>query len=99
MLKKGREENLVRSQQWPQIEGKVHEIQWDSSLPREGLLYSYSCAAGYYSGFYWHWFERTNIREVKAGDRINLRCNPENAGESVFIGFQESPMPSVVKGF
>ena len=51
MLKKGREENLVRSQQWPQIEGKVHEIQWDSSLPREGLLYSYSCAAGYYSGF------------------------------------------------
>jgi hypothetical protein len=99
MFKKGRREDLVRSQRWPEIEGNIHEIQWDSSLPREGLLYAYSCEAGYYSGFYWHWFERTNISEVKVGDRINLRYNPENAEESVFIGFQESPLLSVVKGF
>ena len=90
-----REKSLTRSARWPQAEGSVHQIIWDSSLPREQILYSYSTNNGYFSGFFWRWFEPANAREVRVNDRIVLRYNPENPEESVFLIFRDTD-PSVI---
>ena len=76
---------LARSEGWPETEGTVSSVGWDSSFPRENLLYSYSTERGYYSGSYWHWFERTKAREIKPGDRVQLRYSAENPEESVVL--------------
>ena len=85
--KRQRWHELNQSEGWPQPEGTIMSKNWDSSLPREELLYSYSVAEGYYSGSHWLWFERSEPREVKVGDRIVLRYRPNSPERSVFLGF------------
>jgi len=99
-----RQKSLARSVHWSQTEGTVHQIIWDSSLPREQMVYSYSTDKGYFSGSSWRWFERTSAREVRVGDRLVLRYDPETPEESIFVDFQEGDssvisVPSVVKRF
>ena len=85
--KRQRSNELHESEGWPEIEGTVQSKKWDSSLPREGLQYSYSTPHGYYSGNYWLWFERSAPHEVRVGDRILLRYKPDNPENSVFLRF------------
>jgi hypothetical protein len=85
-----RKRDLVRSTLWPRVEGTVHQIKWDSSLPREGLQYAYDSGKGYYSGLFWRWFERDKARQIKVGDRVLLGYNPENPDDSVLVEFQET---------
>jgi hypothetical protein len=77
--------SLARSERWPQTDGSIFSINWDSSLPREELLYSYSSERGYYSGSHWRWFDSANAHEVRVGDRITLRYDPDNPEKSVFL--------------
>lgn len=69
------------------MEGTVLLIKWDSSFPREEILYSDCTEQGYSSGSYWHWFDASDPREVRIGDRISLRYNREDREESVFLSF------------
>jgi hypothetical protein len=85
--KRERRHDLHESEGWPQAEGAIHSKKWDSSLPREELLYSYSTAQGYYSGTHWLWFERSEPHEVKVCDRIILRYMPDDPQRSVFLRF------------
>jgi len=82
-----RNRHLERSRKWAQTEGTVHGINWDSSCPREEVVYSYSTKRGYYSGSCWHWFDSSNPRQVRVGDRIALRYDPADHEKSVFLGF------------
>jgi hypothetical protein len=82
-----RRHELRESEGWPQAEGTIMSKSWDSSLPREELLYSYSTPAGYYSGSHWLWFERSEPHEVKVGDQILLRYCPDSPERSVFLKF------------
>jgi hypothetical protein len=92
---------LSRSKHWPQTQGLISSIQWDSSLPREGLHYSYSSEEGYFAGFSWRWFDASIPVEVRPGDRVLLRYNPEDPDESVVLGYQQvnASVPSVVNRF
>jgi hypothetical protein len=76
---------LARSQGWPETGGTVHQIMWDSSNPREEIMYSYSAQDEYYSGAAWIWFESPNERQPHVGDKIRLRYNQRNPEESVFV--------------
>ena len=87
LYKSQRHQDLHESEGWPEAEGTVVSKKWDSSLPREELLFSYSTSQGYYSGSYWTWFERSEPREVKVGDRIVLRYRPDDPERSVFLKF------------
>jgi hypothetical protein len=95
---------LLRSEGWPQAEGIVNSIQWDSSLSREGLRYSYSPEQGNFSGFSWRWFDASIPVEVRSGDRVLLRYNPEDPDESVvlecrLVNSSALSVPSVMKRF
>ena len=79
--------SLAWSRTWPEIEGTIEAINWDSGSPREEIVYSYSTERGYYSGSYWRWFDLSNIREVRVGDRLMLRYNPREHDKSVFLKF------------
>jgi|SRR5579872_1061391 len=79
--------SLEKSEGWPETEGTVFNIGWDSSNPREEIIYTYSANGEYYSGSCWRWFEHSNTQEVRAGGRLVLRYNPENRSESVFLRF------------
>jgi hypothetical protein len=83
-----RKKDLSKSKTWPNLDGVIHQIEFDSSLPSEGLRYAYECEKGYYSGPHWRWFERDKPRAVKIGDRIILRYSPEKPEDSVFVDFQ-----------
>jgi hypothetical protein len=85
--RKQRSQDLHESEGWPEAEGTIHSKKWDSSLPREELVYSYSTNGGYYSGSHWVWFERSEAHEVKVGDRMVLRYRPGKPDESVFLRF------------
>ena len=87
-----RDRFLVRSTSWPETEGSIYRVVWDSSLPREQLLYSYSTKGDYFSGGSWHWFERSDARQLTAGDKITVRYNPAYPEESVFVEFKERPV-------
>jgi hypothetical protein len=82
-----RRRSLTRSQHWPQTQGTVLVINWDSSCPREEILYSYTTEQGYQSGSHWHWFDRLDPRQVRVGDQIVVRYDPDNQQESVFLQF------------
>ena len=41
----------------------------------------------YYSGSHWHWFDKSDAREVRAGDRVAVQYNIEHPEESVFLRF------------
>ena len=78
---------LERSQDWPKTQGTVFVIKWDSSCPREEIIYSYSTEQGYQSGSFWHWFDRSDPRQVTVGDRVVVRYDPANHEDSVFLQF------------
>jgi hypothetical protein len=103
MFERQREKDLSRSTSWPKVEGVIRQIEWDTSLPREGVRYSYNSDKGYYSGLYWRWLERDKPRNARIDDHILLSYNPDNPEDSVFLDFQEANSPmdsvsSVVKG-
>jgi len=85
--RKQRRQDLQESEEWPEAEGTIHSKKWDSSLPREELLYSYATKEGYYSGSHWFWFERSDAREVKVGERVVVRYRPGKPEESIFVRF------------
>lgn len=92
-----RKRALRRSLGWPEVHGEVYRVVWDSSLPREQILYSYSTEAGYLSGVAWRWFDDTNVQEVRVGGRVALRCNPANTEQSVLLRLvEEDEMESSV---
>jgi hypothetical protein len=77
---------LAGSETWSLAEGTIQEIKWDSSLPREEVVYCYTAEGEYYSGSYWHWFDPSNVGQVRVGDRITLRYNAVQRENSVFLG-------------
>ena len=82
-----RRQSLARTAAWPEVEGKVHTVTWDASYPREEIAYAYSTESGYHSGSYWRWFDSSDVRNVQIGDRLALRCDPEDHDKSVFLSF------------
>jgi hypothetical protein len=78
---------LKQSQDWPQTQGSVLVINWDSSCPREEILYSYATEQGYQSGSFWHWFEPSNQRQVRVGDKVVVRYDPTNHENSGVLQF------------
>ena len=97
-----RQRLLLKSEHWPQVRGAVSSVQWDSSLPREGLWYAYNPPEGYYSGFCWRWFDSAVPMHVLAGDLVLLRYNPKNPDESVIVGYEpqhsELAIPAELRG-
>src|SRR5258706_2077044 len=79
---------LGQSEGWPETYGTIHSIRWDTSFPREEVLYSYNTGSEYYSGLCWHWFDKSDARELKIGDRVVLRYSRENPAKSVFVEFR-----------
>lgn len=82
-----RRRDLARSGNWPKVEGTIHEVKSDFSHPRERIDYFYSTDRGYYSGSFWHWFDRANPRQVLVKDRIVLRYDPTDHEHSIFLQF------------
>lgn len=82
-----RTRSLRISQHWPQTQGTVLVINWDSSCPREEILYSYRTEQGYQSGSYWHWFHPSELRQVRVGDQLVVRYDPTNHEDSVLHQF------------
>jgi len=80
-----RQRELKQSKNWPETEGTILSINWDSSNPREEIMYSYSTKEGLQAGAYWRWFDLDNVREVRGGDHITLRYNPQQHDKSVFL--------------
>jgi hypothetical protein len=50
-------------------------------------MYCYTTEQGYHSGSYWHWFDPLTLHQVREGDRIVVRYNPEQPDNSVFSDF------------
>ncbi|MGO9574112.1 MAG: DUF3592 domain-containing protein [Terriglobales bacterium] len=80
-----RDRSVTRSEKWSQTVGTVQSINWDSSFPREEVVYSYTTEQGYHSGSYWRWFDRSDASQVRVGDQVTLRYNPEHHDSSVFL--------------
>jgi|SRR5579862_1080021 len=76
---------LARSSGWLEVEGTVESVQWDTSLPREEIAYSFTTERGDQSGYQWIWFDSPNERQPRVGDKIKLRYDPRNPEESIFI--------------
>lgn len=85
-----RKRSLERSEGWPETEGTVQRVGWDSSFPREEIAYFYSTPQGYYSGSTWRWFDSADAREVRPDDKVVLRYNLGDPGESVLVMCVES---------
>jgi hypothetical protein len=82
-----RKRSLSMSATWPETQGIVASIDADSRLSRERIVYSYSTDSGYYSGFYWRWLDPSEVRYGQTGDKVLLRYDPKENGNSVFLGF------------
>ena len=82
-----RKQALAQTEGWPEVEGTVHSVQPDRSCPREEITYRYSTEHGYYSGFFWRWFDSSDVRNVQVGERLVLRYDPASHDKSVFLRF------------
>ena len=82
-----RKRSLAASEDWPKGEGTVFSVTCDVSNPRERIVYSYSTDRGYYSGSFWHWFDASDRRQVRIGDRVALRYCPQDPEKSVCVKF------------
>jgi hypothetical protein len=80
-----RRHNLSRSKGWPEIEGIVESIQWDSSFPREEVSYSFRTNEGDFSGYNWVWFESPNDPQFHVGDKVVIRYAQRDPAESVLL--------------
>ena len=76
---------LALTANWPKTEGTIHRVSPDFSNPREQIDYSYLTERGYYSGSYWHWFDRASPGQLRIDDRIVLRYDPADHEHSVFL--------------
>ncbi len=85
LYRKRRNRELALSASWPEVQGLVHGVNADFSNPREEIAYSYSTESGYYSGFFWRWFDASDLRQLQAGDRISLRYDPKQHDRSIFV--------------
>ncbi len=86
MYQRQRKRSLAVSATWPQAKGTVHQVTSDFSNPREEIVYYYSTESGYHSGFFWRWFDGSEVIHVRAGDVINLRYDPTDQDSSVVVG-------------
>jgi hypothetical protein len=80
-----RRRSLARSSGWPETEGTVQSVQWDSSLPREEIAYSFVTDRGSQAGYHWLWFDSPSERQPKVGDKITVRYDENAPDKSVFI--------------
>jgi hypothetical protein len=80
-------QSLARTSGWPEAEGRVHTVTWDSSYPREEIAYAYSTESGYHAGHYWRWFDSSDMQNVQVGDSVVVLYNPEDQDKSVFLRF------------
>ena len=85
LYRERRKRELALSTSWPEVQGLVHGVNADFAYPREEITYSYSTENGYYSGFFWRWFDSADLRQVRVGDRISLRYHPNQHDRSVFV--------------
>jgi hypothetical protein len=76
---------LAESAGWPQTDGVIQNINADFANPREEITYVYSTQQGYFSGYFWRWFESSNASAVKIGDKLTLRYNEENHDQSIVV--------------
>lgn len=77
--------DLAQTESWPKTEGTVQRVTPDFANPREQIHYYYSTERGYYSGSYWHWFDRANSVQIRTDDRIELRYDPADHEHSVVV--------------
>ena len=82
--------SLTQSAAWPEVEGVVEQINWDSSWPRDEIAYSYCAEGTAYSGYYYAWFDPSARSRVREGDKVLLRYKPGDPGKSVFVRRSES---------
>ena len=85
LYRKRRKRELVLSASWPQAQGFVHGINADFANPREEIIYSYSTESGFYSGHFWRWFDSSDPRQVRVGEPISLRYDPERHDRSIVV--------------
>ncbi len=85
LYRKRRKRELALSASWPEAQGLVHGVNADLSYPREEIAYSYSTERGYYSGYFWRWFDSSDPRQVRAGDHVSLRYDPDQHDRSIFV--------------
>jgi hypothetical protein len=83
--KLGRWWSLAHSEAWPEVEGTVEQINWDSSWPRDEIAYSYRVHGTSYSGYYYAWFSPSTRNQVRQGDKVMVRHKPSDPGKSVFV--------------
>jgi hypothetical protein len=76
---------LAKSQGWPEIDGSITAVIWDSSSPRDEILYSYNTQGNYYSGSHWRWFDLSDARELRVGDTVMLRYDEKEPEESILL--------------
>jgi len=78
---------LSHSDGWPEVEGTVEQISWDSSWPRDEIAYSYCAQGTSYSGYYYAWFSdrSPNVRQLQGGDKVLVRHKPDDPGKSVLV--------------
>jgi hypothetical protein len=80
-----RRRSLSRSKEWPEAEGIVEGIQWDSSFPREEVSYSFRTDRGDFSGYNWIWFESPNDPQFHVGDKVAIRYVQDDPAKSVLL--------------
>ena len=80
-----RRRSLSRSTGWPETEGTVESIQWDTSFPREEVSYSFETGRGKFSGYNWVWFESPNDTQFHVGDTVAVRYLQDDPSESVLL--------------
>ena len=88
LYKQRHHRSLAISAAWPQTQGKVHRANSDFSNPREEIVYYYSTDSGYHSGRFWRWFDSSDLNQVRVGDPIMLRYDPEDHDKAVVLGFR-----------
>lgn len=84
-FKMRRQRNLARSKGWPEIRGIVESVNWDSSMPREEVCYSFQTERGDYNGYDWVWFESPNDPQFHVGDAILIRYAQDDPAKSVLL--------------
>jgi hypothetical protein len=67
---------LAQTASWTKTEGTVQEVKSDFSNPREQVDYFYYTERGYYSGSFWHWFERAKPRQIRIDDSNRAALRP-----------------------
>jgi hypothetical protein len=84
LYKMRRRRSIARSAGWPETEATVERLNWDVSLPREEVAYSYAIDRDVYAGHHWLWFDSPNDPQPHVGDKVLVRFRRDNPAESCF---------------